>query len=62
MPLGALVSKFGEKAFKEYVSAGISHPILYDLVYKIRTTKDVANFASSDSKKVKCFDVESITH
>ena len=49
-----LLSKFGEKSFQEYVSEGISHPVLCgDLVYKLRRVKCEANFVSSGSKIVK---------
>ena len=50
----ALLSKFGEISFQEYVSEGISHPVFYgDLIYKPRRVKFEANFVSSGSKIVK---------
>ena len=49
-----LLSNFGDISFQEYLSKGISHPVLYgDLVYKLRRVKDTPNFFSSGSKIVK---------
>ena len=49
-----LLSKFGDISFQEYLSKGISHPVLYgDLVYKLRRVKETPNFFSSGSKIVK---------
>ena len=48
------LAKFGDISFQEYVSKGISHPVVYgDLVYKLRRIKDTPNFTSSGSKIVK---------
>ena len=49
-----LLSKFGDISFQEYVSKGISHPVIYgDLVYKLRRIKDTPNFISSGLTIVK---------
>ena len=49
-----LLSKFGDISFHEYLSKGISHPVIYgDLVYKLRRVKDTPNFILSGSKIVK---------
>ena len=57
-----LLSTFDELLFKEYVSEGISHPVLYvDLVCELRRDKGAANFVSSSSKKVKTFDANNMT-
>ena len=49
-----LLSKFGDISFQEYLSKGISHPVVYgDLVYKLRRVKDTPNLFSSGSKIVK---------
>ena len=49
-----LLSKFGTISFQDYVSQGITHPVVYgDLVYKLRRVKGEANFISSGSKIVK---------
>ena len=51
----ALLSKFGDISFQEYVSKGISHPVFYgDLVYKLRRVKDTPN--------LNAFDDDSMTH
>ena len=48
------LSKFSDILFQEYVSKGISHPVVYvDLVYKLRRVKDTPNSISSGSKIVK---------
>ena len=53
-PYFKLLSKFGDISFQEYVSKGISHPVVYgDLVYKLKRVKDTPNFISSGSKIVK---------
>ena len=50
----ALLSKFFDISFQEYLFKGISHPVFYgDLVYKLRRVKDTPNFISSGSKIVK---------
>ena len=50
----ALLSKFYEILFLEYVSEGISPPVFYgDLVYKLSRVKCGANFVTSGSKTVK---------
>ena len=44
-------------SFTEYVSKGISHPVLYgDLVDKLRKVKDTPDFISSGSKLLNAFD------
>ena len=49
-----LLSKVGDISFQDYLSKGISHPVVYgDLVYKLRRVKDTSNFISSGSKIVK---------
>ena len=49
-----LLSKFGAILFQEYVSTGITHPVVYgDLVYNLRRIKGEVNFISSGSKIVK---------
>ena len=49
-----LLSKFCDISFQEYLSKGISHPVIYgDLVYKLRMVIDTPNFISSGSKIVK---------
>ena len=49
-----LLSKFDDISFQEYLSKGISRPVLYgDLVYRLRRAKDTPNFISSDSKIAK---------
>ena len=48
------MSKFGEISIQEYISEGISYPVVYgDLVYKLMRVKCDANFVSSGSKIVK---------
>ena len=50
-----LLSKFGAISFQEYVSKGITDPVLYgDLVNKLRMVKGEADFISLGSKIVKC--------
>ena len=49
-----LLSKFDDILFQEYVSKGISHPILYgDLVHKLRRVKDTPNFISKRVKRLR---------
>ena len=46
--------EFGGISFQEYLSKGISHPVVYgDLVNKLRRVKNTPNFISSGSKIVK---------
>ena len=46
-----LLSKFGAILFQEYVSKGITPPVVYgDLVYNPRRVKNKRNFISSGSK------------
>ena len=49
-----LLSKFGAIPFQEYVTKGISHPVIYDdLVYKLRRVRGSTNFIASGTKIVK---------
>ena len=49
-----LLSKFGAISFQEYVSKGITQPVVYgNLVYKVTRVKGEKNFISSGSKIVK---------